>query len=204
MEELGRRFAAERPEAVIVADAARRARRRALRRRSLRRCSQGDAVAVDATPTRATRGRAIPSSPTPASQALQADGLPALGITFGATAAGVVDDAARLGRADPALVHARPRRRRQPVPCPLERRARAGGRGARRRDRAAAGRADRERRPRPRPHRRRPVRLRAPSRRQYDERDPGDRRATTGSGELAELGPGRARSPRRPTASGSC
>ena len=88
MEELGRRFAAARPEAVIVADAARHARRRPFRASSARSRLAGRRVPVDATPTRAVRGPRRSRARRRCVAALQEDGLPALGITFGTTAAG--------------------------------------------------------------------------------------------------------------------
>ena len=159
MEELGRRFAAARPTAVIVLTphglhiddhfAVVRSLAPRGRRGAVERC--------DAS---ATTGRASPELAEECVAALQGDGPAGARNHVRLDGRGSLDDAARLGRDDPALVHARARRRRHAVPRAVEQRARPGRRCARPGDRAAPGRADRERRPRPRPHRRRPVRLR--------------------------------------------
>ena len=99
MEELGRRFTAAEPEAAIVltphgvhVDGHFAVVRSA--------ALEGDASQWT-TPTRTTAAPASPELADACVRALQADGLPALGITFGATARGRVDVAARLGRAIP-------------------------------------------------------------------------------------------------------
>ena len=137
MEELGHRFASERPEAVIVIT------------------PHGVHVDGHFAVVRSVRLEGDASQWTDADTHYEGPGDPELADACVRRAAGggpagarhhlrrdrrrLVDDAARLGRADPALVHARAGRGRQPVPRALERRARAGGRGARRGDRAATG-----------------------------------------------------------------
>ncbi len=137
-------------------------------------------------PTRTTRGRGDPTLADACVQSLQAAGLPTLGVTFGATAAGSSTMPLDWGALDPAVVHARACRRREPSSCPLERRAHSGGRGPRGRDSSSPGRPDRERGPRPRPLGRRAVRLRTRVGR-VRRRDPGCARQP--AGRIARLGP---------------
>ena len=162
MEELGHRFASERPEAVIVVtphgvhvDG----HFAVVRSGQL----EGDAAQWTDADTH-YEGPGDPELADACVQSLQ-DGRPARARDHvRRDRGGIVDDAARLGRADPVVVHARARRGGEPMPGPDERRARSRRGGPRGRNSTSAGRADRERRPRPRPHGQRAVRLRAPNR----------------------------------------
>ena len=133
MEELGRRFAAARPEAAIVLT------------------PHGVHVDGHFAVVRSAQLEGDASQWTPLETRYEGPGDPQLADACVAGPAGRraaggrdhvrrdrgrrVDDAARLGRADPALVHARPGGRRQPVPRALERRARPRRRCAGARDR---------------------------------------------------------------------
>ena len=134
--------------------------------------------------------------------ALQAAGLPALGLTFGTTAAGGSTMPIDWGAGIPLTLPPRPGGDRHAVPCPVERRPRPCGRGTRPSDRRSAGCVRRQRRPRARAHPRRPVRLQRALR---------CRTTTTSRTSCAETrsasSPAGTRSGRRtrsPTASGRC
>ena len=199
MEELGRRFAASSAEAVIVLTphglhvddhfAVVRSRR-----------LEGDASQW----TDADTHYAGPGEPELADacvRALQDDGLPALGITFGATAAGASTMPLDWGALIPLWFMRAPAVVVSPAaPSRTTSTSAPGGARPATGERRVA--LDRERRPRPRPHRRRPVRLRGRSA-EYDAAIQALVRENR-LGELVEAGDPASRSPRRPTASGSC
>ena len=174
-------FAAARPEAAIVADAARRARRRPLRRRALG-AARGRRVAVDADAETRYEGAGRPAARRRLRRsALQADGLPALGITFGATAAGASTMPLDWGALIPLWFMRAPAVVVSPCRALSNDEHVRAGRGPRARDRRPPRRVDRERRPRPRPHART---ARTASRRTsapYDARIAGARPRATAS-----------------------